>query len=175
VALTGGRVPVRYMRVRRSEGWTRDDPSTGLEPSTERRELEVPAKVRSFQTRRYPGLGDAGAYGGPHGDLVVRFRVVDDPVEAEAVERVVEIGVTEALLGVTLPLATPQGRVRLVVPPCTSSGARLRLRGKGAGPGRPERDLLVEVRIVVPDALDSDTEALVRRLADRLAPPRRED
>lgn len=124
------------------------------------------------------GLGDAGEYGGPHGDLYVRLRIADAPrarpgggdasdaptAEAEAETVVLDIGVTDALLGGRVELDTPAGRVRLTLPPCTSSGARLRLKGKG----RDGADLFAVVRIVCPAALDDDARALVEELARRL-------
>lgn len=76
--------------------------------------------------------------------------------------KVVPIAISEALLGGRVEVETASGRVRVTVPPCTSSGARLRLRGKG-----PEgRDLYVELRIVVPKVLDEESRRLIERFAE---------
>lgn len=76
-----------------------------------------------------------------------------------------EIGVVEALLGGRVALDTPQGRVRLTIPPGTSSGTRLRLKGKGTA----NADLFVEIRIVVPRSLDDESRKLIEEFA-RLNP-----
>jgi DnaJ-class molecular chaperone len=56
---------------------------------------------------------------------------------------------------------TPQGKVKVAIPSCTSSGARLRLRGKGPG----DSDYFVELRIVTPRSLDAESRELIERFA----------
>ena len=68
----------------------------------------------------------------------------------------------EALLGGRVEVTTPGGRVRLSLPPGTSSGTRLRLRGRGAGGA----DVYVRVRIVVPKSLDAESRSLIERFAE---------
>jgi DnaJ-class molecular chaperone len=59
--------------------------------------------------------------------------------------------------------------VRVTIPPGTSSGTRMRLKGKGAaGPDGPA-DLYVVTRIVVPKVLDEESRRLVEEFA-RLNP-----
>jgi DnaJ-class molecular chaperone len=80
------------------------------------------------------------------------------------------VSIAEALLGGRVELHTPQGRVKLAVPPCTSSGTVLRLRGKGAAtPDGKPADLCVAVRIVVPRQLDEASKDLIEQFA-RLNP-----
>ena len=67
------------------------------------------------------------------------------------------ISIGEAILGSRIEVDTPGGRVRLTVPAGSSSGTRLRLRGKGEGGA----DLFVELRIVVPRDLDEDGRELI--------------
>lgn len=76
-----------------------------------------------------------------------------------------EIGVVEALLGGRVELDTPQGTVRLTIPPGTSGGTRMRLKGKGLG----QTDLYVELRIRVPRTLDEPSRRLIEEFA-RLNP-----
>lgn len=77
----------------------------------------------------------------------------------------VPITVVEALLGGRVGVDTAQGSVRLSIPPCSSSGTRLRLRGRGEG----GRDLFVELRIVTPGQLDEESRMLIEEFA-RLNP-----
>jgi curved DNA-binding protein len=72
----------------------------------------------------------------------------------------------EAALGDTVAVDTPGGEAKLRVPAGTSSGRRLRLKGRGL-PNRSGEpgDLFAEVRIMVPATLTDDE----RRLFDELA------
>lgn len=90
-----------------------------------------------------------------------RPRPRPEPPRGSTETRFVPITVAEAILGGRIEVATPAGRVRLTIPPGTSSGTRLRLRGKGdAG-----ADLFVEFRIVVPKEVDDESRALIERFA----------
>lgn len=77
--------------------------------------------------------------------------------EVEPEVQVVPISVGEALLGGRIAVDTPGGRVRLTVPACSSSGTRLRLKGKGTAGA----DLYIELRIVVPRRIDDDSVDLI--------------
>ena len=54
------------------------------------------------------------------------------------------------------------GRFRVSVPPCTSSGKRLRLKGRGADGA----DLMVRLRIMVPRVLDDESRELIERFVE---------
>jgi curved DNA-binding protein len=61
---------------------------------------------------------------------------------------------------------TPGGQVQVQVPPGSSSGRRLRLRGRGMPDTRGSAgDLYAEVKIVVPARLTPDERELWNRLA----------
>ncbi len=76
----------------------------------------------------------------------------------------VEISFDEAVLGAKVPVSTLDGKATITIPPGTSSGRKLRLRGKGVG-GRG--DHYVSVKIVVPERVDPRAEELIRELARR--------
>jgi DnaJ-class molecular chaperone len=73
---------------------------------------------------------------------------------------------SDAALGCAVVVPTLEGPVRLRVPPRSSSGRQLRLRGRGLRLGDQVGDQYVEVRIVVPDPLSEAEEALFRRLRE---------
>jgi DnaJ-class molecular chaperone len=76
------------------------------------------------------------------------------------------ISFDEAMLGAKVDVPTLDGRVALTIPPGTSSGATLRLRGKGASIARDGRgDHYVHVRIAVPKDLSPKARKLVEELA----------
>lgn len=178
IARGGGTVTVTYKRQRRTED------GRGLFEYDELYDLKVPPGTAHGDTLRSEGWGNAGSGGGPYGDLVCDVRVVGasapkpgakarnvDPSPAqpsgEPPLRVVPISIQEALLGGRLELQTPQGQVVLNLPPCTSGGAKFRLRGKGepGADGRPT-DLMIQLRVVTPPLLDDESVRLVERFAE---------
>ena len=66
--------------------------------------------------------------------------------------------------GAKIEIPTPDGPVRMRVPPGTQSGQCLRLRGRGAPSMRSgvRGDLIVEVRLVLPALLDERSKGLLR-------------
>ncbi|GAB3887845.1 hypothetical protein GCM10029964_054500 [Kibdelosporangium lantanae] len=72
----------------------------------------------------------------------------------------------EAALGATVPVTTPNGEAKVRVPPGTSSGRRLRLRGEGRpGPRGTRGDLYAVARIMVPRRLSRRERELFEQLA----------
>lgn len=137
--------------------------------SDESFEVNIPAAVREGQRIRIAGKGAAGRGGGPPGDLYLlvhlrphrRFRLEGDDLQ-------VDLRVTpwEAALGATVPVATLSGTAQVKVPQGSSSGRRLRLRGRGL----PTRDggrgnLYATVQVAVPKELSDEERDLFERLA----------
>jgi curved DNA-binding protein len=117
-------------------------------------DVTIPAGVTDGQRIRLAGQGAAGLGGGPRGDLYLVVRLRPDPrYRVDGRDITVDLPVTpwEAALGAGVPVDTPGGPVQVQVPPGSSSGRRLRLRGRGMpNPGGPAGHLYAEVRIVVP-------------------------
>ena len=84
--------------------------------------------------------------------------------EGEALRRDVTITLDEAVLGAKVRVPTLDGPVTLTVPPKSSGGRALRLKGKGLPRAGGDRgDLLVTLRIVLPEGGDEDLEALMKK------------
>ena len=77
-----------------------------------------------------------------------------------------ELSPADAVLGCHVVVPTLEGPVRLRVPPGSSSGRLLRLRGRGQQLGQRRGDQLVEVRITVEEPHGEDELALYRRLQE---------
>ena len=70
----------------------------------------------------------------------------------------------EAALGSKIEIPTPQGTIVLRVPAGTSSGRKLRVKGRGVAPkGADPGDLFAEILIVLPRALDEEGRELIRQ------------
>ena len=75
-----------------------------------------------------------------------------------------DLSPADGALGCSVVVPTLEGPVQLRVPPGSSSGRLLRLRGRGLQQGNQRGDQLVEIRLVVPVALTEAEEALYARL-----------
>ena len=130
--------------------------------------VNVPAGVRDGQRIRVAGRGGEGIGGGSTGDLFLRVHLRPHRVfRVDGRDLHVDVPVTpwDAALGTTLQVPTLTGSAKVRLPAGSSSGRRLRLRGKGM-PGRRSRhgDLYARVQIVVPDELDERERKLFEEL-----------
>ena len=138
---------------------------------TERLTIKIPPGLSSGEVLRLKGQGGSIA-GGPSGDVLVTVDVAPHPwFRREGDNLVVELPVTpqEAVLGARIDVPTlDEGPVVLTIPPGTSSGTKLRLRGKGIINQKTgtSGDELVEVRIVVPEGLSESQRELYGQLAE---------
>ncbi len=126
-------------------------------------EVKVPAGIEDGKKLRLAGQGPGG------GDLYIKLNIEPHPYfrrEGNNVVLEAPLSIAEAILGARIDVPTLDGaHLTVKVPPGTSSGARLRLRGKGIAGG----DQLIEIKIAVPKAEDARSRELVEELA-RLHP-----
>ncbi|MDR7145441.1 DnaJ-class molecular chaperone [Rhizobium sp. BE258] len=97
-------------------------------------ELKIPAGVRDGQILRLRGKGAPGHNDGPAGDALIEIHVLPDrqfSLEGDDVRTEVPISIREAVLGAKVEVPTLSGAVFLSVPPNSSTGKTLRLKGKG--------------------------------------------
>lgn len=134
-------------------------------PGTPRKvRMRVPPGVADGDRIRVPRRGQKGRSGGPPGDLYVRVGVTDHPIfHRKGADLTMDLGVSfvQAALGDEVEVPTLNGEVTLKVPPGTSSGQVLRVRGKGPQIGRKKGDLLVRVMVEVPKDLTKEQRRLL--------------
>jgi DnaJ-class molecular chaperone len=131
-------------------------------------EVPVPAGIEDGKQIRLKGQGNPGPAGGEAGDALITLRVAKHPlfrIDGRDLRMDLPITLYEAVLGGKVNAPTLDGAVELGVPPGSSSGRTLRLRGKGlpASGGQPAGDLYATLRIVLPAAADPDLADLMRR------------
>lgn len=139
---------------------------------TESLVVKIPAGVDSGAKLRLKGQGEPGPKGTPHGDLTITITVEPHPYfKREGRNLLVEVPITlaEAVLGAKIDVPSLDGARSLSIPPGSSSGQKLRLKGQGvpASSGKPEGDLFVQLRIVVPKTTDEASKKLIQDFADR--------
>ncbi|HZA18675.1 MAG TPA: DnaJ C-terminal domain-containing protein [Pseudonocardiaceae bacterium] len=132
-------------------------------------EVNIPAGVIDGQRIRLAGQGGAGTGDAPGGDLYLVVRLAPHPhyrVEGRDITVEAPVSPWEAALGATVPVHTPTGTMQVELPAGSSSGRRLRLRGRGLpNPRGAAGDLYAEVKIVVPMTLSSRERELFEQLA----------
>jgi curved DNA-binding protein len=118
---------------------------------------------------RLAGEGGRGFGDGPAGDLYLVVRLLPHPtfrVHGRNIHVDLKLAPWEAALGATVPVPTPGGENKVTVPPGSSSGRRLRLRGQGMpDPAGHPGDLFAEVKIMVPPRLSDRERELFSELA----------
>lgn len=148
-------------------------------PDAGRVEITIPRGIADGQTLRLAGKGAPGLNGGAAGDALITLSIAEDPLfrrDGLDLHMELPVSIDEAVLGGTVEVDLPGGRVRLKVPPNSSSGRVMRLRGKGVtraagraagrtteGDGTQSGDLFVTLRLVLASQPD---EALAEAIRD---------
>ena len=117
-------------------------------------DVTIPAGVTDGQRIRLAGQGGQGSDGARPGDLYLVVSIARHPrYRLQGRDLYVELRLApwEAALGTSVAVDTPGGEAKVKVPAGTSSGRRLRLRGRGLPrPRGHPGDLYAEARIMVP-------------------------
>jgi DnaJ-class molecular chaperone len=137
-------------------------------PTGKEIDVKIPAGLADGQTIRLKGQGVAGP-GGATGDALIAVTIAPHPMfQRDGANLRLELPVTlyEAVLGGKVRVPTLDGAVELAIPPGTSSGRTLRVKGKGLPSKDGTGDLYATVRIVLPEGSDPELEALMRKWRD---------
>ncbi len=138
----------------------------------ERITAKIPAGVDDGSKIRLRGKGQPGP-GGNNGDLIITISVREHPYfYRDNINIILDLPLTykEAALGTRLEVPTLQGKTTVTVPPGTTGGRKLRLKGKGIKTPKGETgDMLLNTKIIPPGSLDNKSRELIEEF-DRLNP-----
>ncbi len=138
---------------------TLTDPGTGRSKTYS---INLPRGVKPGQKIRLPGRGGAG-------DVLLRVELLAHPrfrLEGRDLYCPLPISPWEAALGCLVEVLTLDGAVTVRIPPGTSSGRKIRLRGRGfPDPKGTDGDLYAEVQIVIPKKVSVREQELYEELA----------
>jgi DnaJ-class molecular chaperone len=128
--------------------------------------VRIPRGTEDGQTLRLRGKGMPGYGGGPAGDALITVVLRPHPVfsrDGDDILVTLPITIDEAVLGARVTAPTIDGPVNLTIPPGTSSGRVLRLRGRGIERpgGKAKGDQRVELKVVVPPDPDEALRAFL--------------
>jgi curved DNA-binding protein len=131
--------------------------------STKTVTVKIPAGTTDGMVLRLSGQGGEGVNGGPAGDLYLHVAMLPHAayrLEGRDIHTEVAIAPWEGALGAEIRVPTLDGPVTMKVPAGSSTGRKLRLRGKGfPGPSHSARgDEYVSLKVVVPSRPPTDEE-----------------
>ena len=130
--------------------------------------VKIPAGMREGQHIRLKGQGAPGVGGAEPGDLFIEVEMAPHPhftIEGHDVLVTVPVTPWEAALGATVTVPTVGGKVNVKVPKGSSSGRKLRLKGKGF-PGKHPGDQIVVLQVAMPEQHTPEAEKLYETLAE---------
>jgi DnaJ-class molecular chaperone len=142
-------------------------------------QVKVPVGIEDGKKIRLRGQGNPSPEGGPAGDLMIQVKAAAHPHFKRHGKRLdvrVPITLGEAVAGAKIEVPTPHGTLTMTVPPNSSSGAKLRLKGQGVQPSQGEPgDLLAELQVVLPQEMASEDQQQLEAIARKYsANPRSE-
>jgi DnaJ-class molecular chaperone len=141
----------------------------GTVQQEEKIKVKIPAGAQDGSKIRVAGKGEETAPG-RSGDLVITLRMIPHPYfrrEGNDILLDVPIHYSEAVKGAKISIPTIDGPVMMSIPPGSSSGRKLRLRGKGVpAPGTTTRgDQYVVLHVAVPATRSEEFHKLVEKIA----------
>jgi DnaJ-class molecular chaperone len=142
-------------------------------PDGQTLDVRIPAGIRDGQTLRLRGKGSPGLGVSAAGDALIEIRVKPHRCftrDGDDIRMDLPVTIAEAVLGGKVKVPTPAGPVQVTLKPHSNSGTVLRLRGKGV----PKRDgghgdMLVTLRIVLPDTPDPELTAFAQAWSSKNA------
>jgi curved DNA-binding protein len=138
---------------------------------TENLVVKIPPGIDTGAKLRLKGQGEPGSKGTPAGDLTINIEVEPHPYfkrEGQDLLLEVPITVSEAILGAKIDVPTLDGMKSLTIPPSSSSGLKLRLKGQGVPTpaGKSQGALFVVLKIVVPKTVDAASRRLIQEFSE---------
>ncbi len=128
--------------------------------------VKIPVGIEDGKKIRLRGQGEGA--GANAGDLLITIHIQPHPHfqrRGDNLDIKVPVTLAEAALGAKVDLPTPKGTITLRIPPGTSGGTKLRVKGHGvAAKNRPVGDLFAEVQIMLPKPLDEESLELIKKI-----------
>ncbi len=144
--------------------------------NNERIDIKIPKGVKSGLRMRLQTKGNIQPGRGKRGDLFLLINVESHPiwkVEGRNIFAVLPVAIDELALGANVPVITPEGTTYLLIPPGTSPGEELKLKGKGWPDSEGSGDLFFNLKLQVPSQWSSKELELFEELRDlRMDEPR---
>jgi molecular chaperone DnaJ len=143
----------------------------GLVYGEETIDIDIPAGVAEGMQLSLGGKGNAGAKGGPNGDLLINVEEVQhEHLQRDGLNIIYDLHINfaDAALGTSVEVPTIEGPVKIKVPNGTQAGKIFRLKGKGLPSVQSyERgDQLIQVNVWTPKKLTDEERRMLEKMKD---------
>ena len=131
--------------------------------------VKIPAGTSSGQVLRLKGQGSAGSSANLSGDALITINVKSHPYfKADGKNILLDLPITmkEAVLGAKVVAPTISGKVYVTIPPYSSSGEKLRLKGKGIKSKNSVGDEIINLVIMAPKGKCAELENALKNMND---------
>ncbi|ABX08166.1 DnaJ C-terminal domain-containing protein [Prochlorococcus marinus] len=125
-----------------------------LKVNDERVQIRIPRGVCTGTKLRVKGKGNFQPGMGRRGDLIITLKVAQHPIwklEHNQLVADLPLALDELLLGGTVIVMTPDGQAQIFIPPGTLPGKTLKLKGKGWPVKNDRGDLLLTIKMELPE------------------------
>lgn len=129
--------------------------------------VKIPAGTQSGQTLRLKGLGGIGLNGGENGDVMITVNVDEHPYfknDGPDILLDLPISLKEAISGAKIVVPTIKGKVAVKIPPYSSSGEKLRLKGQGIKTKSGQGDEIITLQVMLPKQKLPDLDMVADKL-----------
>ncbi len=132
--------------------------------------VNIPTGIEEGKKIRLPGFGKPGTGGGKPGNMMLVVHIEEHPCFRRQGQQLyvdVPVSLNEAVFGAKIDVPTPTGNVRVSVPAGSSTGTKLRLRGRGvpaSGDRTEAGDLFAELSVRLPKRWSSEDLELLKKL-----------
>ena len=136
-------------------------------PDGKKLQVKIPAGIDSGKKLRFNNMGKAGIGKGSPGDAYIEINVI--PLKGFSrvgndIESELPVSFIDAITGAEVEVPTLDGSVIMKIPPGVSTGSKLRIKGKGAGPEDKRGHQIVVLKIVMPKNVDPKLKAAAENL-----------
>lgn len=131
--------------------------------------VKIPAGTEDGQTLRLKGLGYPSVNGGQAGDVLITLKVSGHPyfcADGKNINLELPVSLKEAILGAKVTVPTINGKVAVNIPPYSSSGSKLRLKGQGIKTKLGQGDEIVTLKVMMPEQKNAELEKVLQNLPD---------
>ena len=140
----------------------------GILKKEEEIKIKVPAGIDNGEMIRMTGAGEA-VRGGASGDLYIKIHVKKHKTfrkEGNDLIMNLDVKLSDALLGAKIDIQTLEGLSAINIPEGSNTGDILQIKGKGVPYGGKRGDILVHLRIAIPQKLSRSARDLIQKLKE---------
>ena len=135
--------------------------------------VNIPAGIKSGQKLKLKGLGQRGQTEELSGDLIMTIEVMNDSnffIDNQGLHTIKNIYLYDAILGGKGTLSCFNKTITFTIPPGTTNGKVLRVKGKGFPIYKQEgkfTDLLISIIVDIPTDLDLEDKAMIQKIRNK--------